>query len=446
MDKIMEPSNILNDLLVKARAAGADAADALYVEGTSLSVAMRLGVVEHLERSESADVGLRVFIGRRQAVVSSTDQSAKALDELASRAVAMAKIAPEDPFCGIADAGEIAKEYPTLEQDSAQYSAEQLIAMVREAEDAARAVKGVTNSDGVNAGWESSRVALAASNGFFGEKRHSGYSLSASVLAGEGTEMERDYEYAARVFAADLPSPKWIGEKAAQRAVSRLNPRKMPTSRVPVFFDPRVACDLVGTMLGAISGASVARGTSFLKDKLGQKIFPEAITIIEDPHRARGLRSRAFDAEGILPQKRKLIDAGTLTTWLLDLRSARQLKMRSTGHASRSPGGTPSPSASNVHMEPGTPLPFDLMRDVGQGFYVTETMGMGVNGVTGDYSQAAAGFWIDKGQLAFPVSEMTIAGNLKDMFMNITAANDLNFERGINAPTLRIDGMTVAGT
>ena len=438
---------ILNDLIRKARRAGADAADALAVDSTDLSVSLRLGAIESLERSESGDLGLRVFIGQRQAVVSSTDRSAKALDALVERAVAMARLAPEDQFCGIASPDEIAKDYPVIESaDDAEFSAEELVVQAREAEDAARAVAGVTNSNGASAGWGNSRIFLAASNGFSGSRRNTGYSLSASVLAGQGTGMQRDYEYASRVFAADLPSPAWIGRQAGERAVRRLNPRKMPTASVPVFFDPRISGGLVGSMIGAISGASVARGTSFLKDSLGKKIFPESVTIIDDPHRARGLRSRAFDAEGIVPQKRKLIDAGVLTTWLLDLRSARQLKLRSTGHASRSAGGMPSPSASNVFLEAGKAAPAELMRDVAQGFYVTETMGMGINGVTGDYSQAAAGFWIEQGQIAFPVNEMTIAGNLKDMFLNLTAADDLQFLRGIDAPTLRIDGMMVAGT
>jgi PmbA protein len=439
--------NILNDLIGKARKAGADAADAMLVDATDLSVSMRLGEIESLERSESGDLGLRVFIGKGQAVVSTTDRSAKSLDELVGRAVAMARLAPEDQFCGIAAPDEIAKSFPALETaDSVEYTSENLIAQTREAEDAARAVAGVTNSDGVGAGWGSTRVTVAASNGFAGESRRTGYSLSASVLAGEGTGMQRDYDYASCVFAADMPTPASIGKKAGERAVRRLNPRKMPTARVPVFFDPRISGGLVGTMIGAISGASIARGTSFLKDMLGRRIFPEAVTIIDDPHRARGLRSRAFDVEGILPQRRKLIDAGILTTWLLDLRSARQLKMHSTGHASRSAGGPPSPSASNVYLEAGKLSAAELMRDVAQGFYVTETMGMGVNGVTGDYSQAAAGFWIEDGNIAFPVSEMTIAGNLKDMFLNLSAANDLQFLRGIDAPTLRVEGMTIAGT
>ena len=442
----MKAQDILTDLISKARKAGADSADAILVDSTDLSVSMRLGNIESLERAESGDLGLRVFIGKQQAVVSTSDRRTAALAELVERAVAMAKLAPEDEFCGIASPNEIAKSYPTIEMaDSVEYSSEQLIAQAGEAEDAARSVAGVTNSDGVGTGWGVNSVTVAASNGFSGSYTRTGYSLSASVLAGEGTGMQRDYEYASHVFAGDMPSPAWIGQRAGERVVKRLNPRKMPTARVPVFFDPRISGGLVGAVIGAISGASVARGTSFLKDTLGQRIFPEAVTIIDDPHRPRGLRSRAFDAEGLLPQKRKLIDRGVLTTWLLDLRSARQLKLQSTGHAARSTGGPPSPSASNVYMEAGLVSPAELMRDVVQGFYVTETMGMGINGVTGDYSQAAAGFWIENGQISFPVSEMTIAGNLKDMFLNITAANDLEFLRGIDAPTLRVDGMTIAG-
>lgn len=438
--------DILNDLISMARKAGADSADALMIDSTDLSVSMRLGALESLERSEAKDLGLRVFVGQRQAIVSSTDRSSKALAELADRAVSMARLAPEDAFCGIASPDEIAKAYPKLDTaDTAEFLAEQLIAQAQEIEDAARAVKGVTNAEGVSAGWGRSQVAFAASNGFSGMTTRTGYSLSASVVAGEGTGMQRDYESASRVFAADLPAPASVGASAGERAVRRLDPKKMATSKAPVFFDPRVANELVGCFLSAISGAAVARGTSFLKDKLGEKVFAESISILDDPHRARGLRSRAFDCEGLLPQPRKLIDAGALTTWLLDLRSARQLKMRSTGHASRSTSGPSSPSPTNVYLEAGSLSPQELMRDVAQGFYVTETMGSGINGVTGDYSQAASGFWIENGQITFPVSEMTIAGNLKDMFLHTTAANDLDFRYGIDAPTLRIDGMTIAG-
>ena len=445
-EKQPETANLLEDLVKNARKAGADTAEAMLVDATSLSVGWRMGKLESLERAESGDLGLRVFVGKKQAVVSATDRRLSTLKDMVERAVAMARAAPEDPYCGLADEKQIAKTWPQMEMaDDYQVTAENLIAKVTEAEAAALAVKGVTNSDGAEASASQSEVVLASSNGFSGHYRRTGYGISVSVLAGDGTAMERDYDFASSVFSADLPSVSDIGRKAGERTVKRLGARKMPTAQVPVVFEPRMAGSLVGQLAGAISGSSVARGTSFLKDKMGQDIFPSAITIIDDPFRARGLRSKPFDAEGLSPQRRKIIDAGKLTTWLLDLRSARQLGLTSTGHASRSPGGMPSPSASNFYMEAGTLSPADLIRDIKQGFYVTELMGMGINGVTGDYSQAAAGFWIENGTIVFPVSEMTIAGNLKDMYLNLTAANDLEFRRGVDAPTLRIEGMTVAG-
>ncbi len=441
-----DAASLLNDLVKNACKAGAGAADAMLIDATALSVGYRLGKVETLERAESGDLGLRVFVGKKQAMVSATDRKPQALKELVERAVAMAKAAPEDNLCGLADPTEITKDWPKLVlADDEDPTAEDLIAQAREAEEAALAVKGVTNSEGGDAGASKSEITLAASNGFTGTYRRTNYSLSASVLAGDGTAMERDYDFASRVFAADMPSAASIGKHAAERTVRRLGARKMPTGHYPVVFEPRIAGSLLGQLAGAISGTSVARGTSFLKDKLGQQIFTKGINIIDDPFRVGGLRSRPFDAEGLLPQKRKIIDEGVLTTWLLDLRSARQLKMKSTGHASRSPGGVPTPSVSNFYMEPGTLNPADLIRDIKQGFYVTELMGMGVNGVTGDYSQAAAGFWIENGTIVFPVSEMTIASNLKDMFLNLTAANDLEFLRGVDSPTLRVEGMTIAG-
>ncbi|MDX2027283.1 MAG: TldD/PmbA family protein [Alphaproteobacteria bacterium] len=439
-------SDLLNDLVGKARKAGADAADAMLVDALALSIGCRLGKVETLERAESGDLGLRVFVGKKQAVVSTTDRRPATLEQLVERAVAMAKAAPEDEFCGLAIPEDITKSWPKLDMaDTAEPTADHLVAQAREAEEAAMAVQGVTNSEGAEAGAGSAEVTLVASNGFVGTYRRTSHSLSASVLAGEGTGMERDYEYMTCVSARDLPSAASIGRQAGERTVKRLGARKMPTGSVPVVFEPRIAGSLIGALAGAISGSSVARGTSFLKDRLGQAIFQPGITIIDDPFRNRGLRSRPFDAEGLLPQKRNIIDKGVLTTWLLDQRSARQLKMKSTAHAARSPGGAPSPSVSNFYMEAGALSPAALMSDIKQGFYVTELMGMGVNGVTGDYSQAAAGFWIENGEIAFPVSEMTIAGNLKDMFLNVTPANDLEFRRGIDAPTLRIEGMMVAG-
>ena len=438
--------DLLHDLIGRALRQGADAADAVMFEGISLSHARRLGKTEKLERSEGRDLGLRVLIGKRQAMVSSSDRSTKMLDELVERTIAMARAVPEDPFIGLADPAEIAQDWPSLDMlDPVEPDAETLIERARAAEEAALAVNGVTNSEGAEAGWGSSRIALVASNGFAGGYAGSSHGVSVAVIGGTGTKMERDYDFASAVYASDLRDPAEIGRNAGERTVKRLGARKMPTARVPVVFDPRVARSLISHLLGAISGPSIARGTSFLKDQLGQDIFPEAITITEDPHRMRGHRSKPFDAEGLPNRRRALIDSGVLTTWLLDLRSARQLEMHSTGHAARGTASPPSPAATNVWIEPGAASPAELMADIASGFYVTELMGMGVNGITGDYSRGAAGFWIENGQLAFPVSEMTVAGNLKDMFARLVAANDLEFRTGADSPTLRIDDLTVAG-
>ncbi len=438
--------NRLGDLIAAARRAGADAADAVLVEGVSLSHARRLGRTEKLERSESYDLGLRVLVGKRQAIVSSNDRDAQRFDALVERAIAMAKAVPEDPYCGLAEPREIARAWPELDMvDGEEPTPERLIERAAAAEDAARAVPGVTNSEGAEAGWGRSRVALAASNGFAGSYEATGHSVSAAVLAGEGTAMERDYDYTSAVHAADLRDPAEVGREAGRRAVHRLGARKVQTCRVPVVFDPRIAASLLRHLVGAISGPAVARGTSFLKEKLGQRIFPAGIAVIDDPHRWRGLRSRPFDGEGIANARRAVIEDGVLTTWLLDLASARQLKLTTTGHASRGTSSPPSPSPTNLWLEPGPVTAEELISDISAGFYVTELMGMGVNGVTGDYSRGAAGFWIEGGELAYPVSEVTVAGNLKEMFLHLAAASDLEFRTGIDAPTIRIDGMMVAG-
>jgi PmbA protein len=438
--------DLLHDLVGRALRAGADAADAVLFEGTSLSHARRLGKTEKLERSESQDLGLRVLLGRQQAIVSSSDRSPKMLAELVERTLAMAKAVPEDPYCGLADPGEIAHDWPPLDMlDAAEPSAEQLIERARACEEAALAIPGVTNSEGAEAGWGRSRIALVASNGFAGGYAGSHCGVSVSVIGGSGQQMERDYDFATAVYAADLRDPAEVGKSAGERTVKRLGAKKMPTARVPVVFDPRVARSFISHLLGAIAGPSIARGTSFLKDKLGRRIFPEAITITEDPHRRRGHRSKPFDAEGLPNRRRALIDQGVLTTWLLDLRSARQLGLKSTGHAARGTASPPAPAATNIWIEPGTMTPAELMADIKAGFYVTELMGMGVNGLTGDYSRGAAGFWIENGMIAFPVSEMTVASNLNDMFARIAAANDLEFRAGADSPTLRIDDLTVAG-
>jgi PmbA protein len=446
MSRSRDPRKVLESLLAAARKEGADAADALLVESVSASVSYRLGRLEDVERSESADLGLRVFVGSRVAFVSSSDFSDDAVAALPARALAMARLAPEDKFAGLAPVELLARNIPVLDlEDPQEPSAETLVARARDAEQAGLAVAGVTNSEGGGASFSRSAIALATSTGFFGRYAGTSHSVGVAVLAGEGTGMERDYDHVSARHAGDLKSPEAIGRSAGEKAVRRLNPRKVKSQNVPVVFDPREAGGLLGHLAGAISGSSVARGTSFLKDRMGAAVFAPHITIVDDPHRLRGLRSKPFDGEGVANAKRALIDKGALTTWLLDCASARQLGLTSTGHAARGTGGPPAPSATNLYMEAGALSPEALIADIKQGFYVTELMGMGVNGVTGDYSRGAAGFWIENGKIAFPVSEVTIAGNLKDMFLHLTPANDLEFRYGTNAPTCRVEGMTIAG-
>ncbi len=439
--------NLLDDLLKKASAAGADSADAVFVEGVSLSLACRLGETEHLERSEGADLGLRVFKGNRQAIVSSSDVSSGALEELVSRAMAMASSVPEDPFCGIADPDQIMTDNAAdLDMsEPGEPAADILKDRVLEAEDAARAVQGITNSEGAEASWSRSSVALAASNGFRGTRHGTRSGLSVSVLAGEGTAMERDYDYASAVFSTDLPAPAELGRRAGEQAVARLNPRKVGSAQVPVVYTPRVSGSILGHLSSAINGASVARGTSFLKDRMGAKIFPEAISIVDDPLRHRGLRSKPFDGEGLPTTCQNIIDQGELKTWILNLRNARQLGLSPSGHASRGTSSPPGAGVTNFYLEAGNLSPAELMADIGEGLLITEMIGHGINYVTGDYSRGATGFWIENGEVVYPVSEITIAGNLSDMFASVTAANDLQFRYGTDAPSLRIDGMTIAG-
>ncbi|NCC03220.1 MAG: TldD/PmbA family protein [Proteobacteria bacterium] len=436
----------LSDLIQKARDRGASAADAVLVEGTSKSVSWHDGKIESLEHSEGADLGLRVFFGKQQAIASSTDRSVAALDELVDRVIAMAKNAPEDPFCRIAEPDQLAKNYLTIEMaDDYEIEVSDLIEQAKVAEDAGLAVPGITQSESTDAGAGQTRITLATSNGFVGQYERTSYSISAVMLAGEGTEMERDYDFSAKAFRTDLASPAEIGRLAAEKTVRNLGARKMPSCQVPVVFDPQEASGLIRSFIGAILGSSIARGTSFLKDYMDKPVFAEAITIIDDPHRPRGYRSKPFDGEGIATHPLMLVDQGVLKTWLLDLRSAAQLGLQTTGHAARGTSSMPSPSASNPYVVAGKLTKEELIKDIKSGFYVTETMGMGINGVTGDYSQAARGFWIEEGEISFPVNEMTIAGNLKDMFKVMTPANDLDFRYGVDSPTLRIEHMVVAG-
>ena len=440
--------NLLTDLINDAKKAGADAADAIVVNGSSVSVTYRLGKLEHLERADGGDIGLRVFKGKRQAIVSSADRKPEALKELVERAVSMAATVPEDPFCGIADPDQLATTLPTLDIcDPADVAVETLISRAEACEAAALGVKGVTNSEGASASWGRHQVAVAASNGFAREYESSGSSLSASVLAGESTaKMETDYDYTAAVYFEDLRSPEDVGRTAGERAAKKLGGRKIASQKVPIVYDPRVARSIVSHFVGGINGAAVARGTTFLKDFMDKDVFNSSINIIEDPHLDRGLRSKPCDAEGLANKKHALADQGRLTTWIMDLRASRQLNLNPTGHASRGTGSPPGASATNVVLEPGELDPAALMADIKEGFYVTDLVGQGVNMITGDYSRGAVGYWIENGEIAYPVHEITVAGNLKDMFANMTAANDLVIRYGIDSPTLRIDGMSVAGT
>jgi PmbA protein len=433
--------------LVKAAvSAGADAADAVALRSLALSVEVRDGAVEESESAEGDDLGLRVLVGRRQAVVSTNDLAGD-LGALAARAVAMARAAPEDKYAGLADVALLAMHgVPDLDLiDRALPDVQQLETMARAAEAAALGVAGVAKSGGASASAGIGGMVLVTSHGFRGAYLGSSHSLSMMAIAGEGTGMERDYDYSSVRHAADLESADRIGRSAAERAVARLNPRKVATRKVPVVYDPRVAGTLVSHLANAANGAAVARKTSFLRDKMGQKIFADGIRIIDDPLRKRGLRSRPFDGEGVAAKRLALVDDGCLRSWLLDCATARELNLATTGHASRGVSSTPSPGATNLHLEAGRVSPDELIADIKDGFYVTDLIGMGANMVTGDYSRGASGFWIENGKLGYPVSEVTIAGHLLDMFRNLTPANDLEFRYATNAPTLRLEGLTVAG-
>ena len=433
--------------LVKAALArGADAADAVAVRSMSLSIEVRDGAVEESERAEGDDLGLRVLVGRRQAVVSTNDMASDVSAALAERAVAMARAAPEDKFAGLADAALLAHDFPDLDLiDPELPTVSQLEQSARAAEAAGLAVKGVAKSGGASASAGIGGMVLVTSHGFSGAYLGSSHGISMTAIAGEGTGMERDYDYSSVRHAADLEASDKIGRTAGMRAVERLNPRKVTTRKVPVVFDPRVAGSLVSHLASAANGASVARKTSFLRDKMGAKLFADGIRIIDDPRRLRGLRSHPFDGEGVAGKKLALVDDGVLRSWILDCATARELGLVTTGHASRGVSSVPSPSASNLRLEAGTLSPEALIADIKDGFYVTDLIGMGVNMVTGDYSRGASGFWIENGKRTFAVSEVTIAGHLNDIFRTLTPANDLEFRYGINAPTVRLEGLTVAG-
>lgn len=435
------------DLIQRALRAGADAADAVYGASSSEGIQVRLGKLEDVERSESEHISLRVFAGQRSASIGSSDLSPQALDELAARAIAMARAAPEDAYAGLAPQDMLSKgSWPSLDLiDPVEPSPQQLRERALEAEDAARAIAGVTNSDGASASAGCGIFALATSHGFAGAYAATSHSTSVSVVAGEGAGKQRDHAWRQAHHLEDLLAADEIGKLAGTRAVGRLNPGRMKSGPMPVVFDPRVGGTLVGHLIGAMSGMSIARRSSFLLEKLGEQIFTPDITIVENPHARRGLRARPFDGEGLDTRPCNLVEDGRITTWLLDSASARQLGLTPTGHAARGGGGAPGVSVGDIHLAAGQLAPSELMADIADGIYVTELIGQGVNGVTGDYSRGASGFRIVNGEIAGPVAEFTIAGNLLAMFAQLTPANDLEWHQAINVPTLRVDGMTVAG-
>ena len=435
------------DIVARAGRAGADAADAVCAADAALEVSVRLGALEDVGRSESQELGLRVFVGRRSASVSSSDLSTDAIDTLVDRAIAMAREAPEDPWAGLAPADRLMHgAAPLLDlDDGGEASPTALRDVAIAAEAAARAVPGVTNSEGGGANATRIVWGVATSHGFADAYAATGYSVSASVLAGSGASgMQRDYAHHTARRHAHLESAEDIGRRAGMRAVARVNPGRIASGAMPVVFDPRVGSSLLGHLSGAISGQAITRKTSFLLESLGTRIFAEGITVRDDPHRPHGLRSRPFDGEGLPVSPCAIIEDGMLETWLLDSASARQLNLEPTGHAARGVGGAPGVSTSNLYMEAGAVPVATLIGDIASGIYVTELIGQGVNGVTGDYSRGAAGFRIENGELTTPVAEFTIAGNLRDMFLHLTPASDLEFRYGINVPTLRVDSMTVA--
>ncbi|HEY5819398.1 MAG TPA: TldD/PmbA family protein [Mesorhizobium sp.] len=447
MDDVLDPKRLTDTvaaLVEAAKRAGADAADAVAVRGRSSGVSVRLGKVESTEASEGDDMSLRVFVGKRVASVSATAGSDPAA--LAERAVAMAKVSPEDPFQGLADASKLAKLPRNLDLfDPTVLSAAELREHALAAEEAALAVKGVTNSSGSGASAGLGGLVLATSHGFLGHYVASRFSRSVSVIAGEGTGMERDYEYSSRLHFAELDAPETIGVKAAERAVRRLNARKAKTATVDVIFDPRVARGIAGHLAGAINGASVARKTSFLRDKMGQRIASAGITATDEPLKIRGQASRPFDGEGVEGEALAMVEKGVLKHWFLSTSAANELGLVTNGRGARAASAV-SPSSTNFAIEPGERSPEDLIRSLKSGFYVTEVFGQGVNMVTGEYSRGASGFWIENGELAFPVSEVTIASNLKDMFLRMIPGSDVDRNYGTAAPTLLIEGMTLAGS
>ena len=432
---------LASEAVAHARKLGADAAHAVAADGRSTDISILDGKIEKLEQSEARDISLKVYAGKSSASIAGSVLTAEAIRRLAATALEMARLAPPDPYAGVADPDQLATDIPDLDLAAIDLpGTATLEALARRAEAAALAVPGVTKSSGAGASRSETTLGVAISNGFAQGYRRTGVGLSMSAIAGEGTAMQRDYDYSSAIHFADLMAPETIGRNAGERAVKRMSPRKVRSQAVPVIYDRRVASSLLAHLLGAINGAAIARGTSFLKESMGQALFGSGISIIEDPFIRRGLGSRPFDGEGLACHRRNLIDSGVLTGWVLDLRAARQLGLAPTGQGSR--GG---PSTSNVYLPPGAASPEDQIAMLPQGLYVTELLGSSINMVTGDYSRGASGFWIENGALTYPVSEITIAGNLRDMFRTIAPASNLEFRSSVNAPNCLVEGLTIAG-
>jgi PmbA protein len=439
--------NLLHDLVGAALKAGADAAEAVVGERQSLSVSVRLGALEEVEREEARDLGLRVFIGRRQATVSGSDISAEARAKLLDRAMNMARLAPEDPYAGLAAPDRLAKgPFPDLQLfDASEPSPEELEALGREAEDAARAVEGVTNSDGGTGAWSAARYAMVTSGGFVGAHAASSFAVYASAIAGDENGMERGGDGRSTRWRSDLPQPGDIGAEAGRRAVQRLGARKIDSRTAPVIFEDRVAMSVIGPLIGAVAGPAIARGVSFLKDRLGQQLFSPSVTILDEPHRLRGLGSQPFDDEGVANHDTAIIDKGVLTTWLLNSASARQLGLQTTGHASRGLASPPGVGVSNLTVQPGERDLKGLIADAKEGLLVTSMFGPSLNSNTGDWSTGVSGFWFEDGELAYPVAEITVAGNLIDIFSRLVPGSDLEYRGARNSPSVLIDGLAIAG-
>jgi PmbA protein len=439
--------NLLQDMVAAALAAGADAAEVAFAERQSLSVGVRLGALEDVEREEARDLGVRVFVGARQASVSGSDVSAEGRAKLIERVVAMARLAAEDPYAGLAPRDRLADgAHADLDLfDPTEWGPETLEELAMAAEDASRATLGVTNSSGASASWSASNWRLVTSHGFFGRHRASSFSISAQAIAGEGAGMEQGYEGRGTRWAEDLPNAQAIGAEAGRRAVASLGARKIASTTAPVIFENRLATSLLGPMLGAISGPAVARGVSFLKNRLGDSLFAKGVTVSDDPHRVRGLGSSPFDDEGVANQPMDIIADGVLTTWLLNSSSARQLGLETTGHASRGLAGPPGVSTSNLTLRPGDDDQAALMRQAGRGVLITSTFGPSLNANTGDWSVGCSGHWFENGEIAYPVTEITVAGNLIDIYGRLIPGSDLEIRGSANSPSILVDALSIAG-